>query len=492
MSDIIAKAMAKLNSIKIDILTQKSHEHTNKTLLDRFGINANNNVTVDGVERVGTSGATINDSATTSTTQTWSTNKLNADLARRKEAFINVKDFGAKGDGITDDTTSIQAAFDSLPNGGRILIPNGTYMINAVTGLRPKSKQTVSLSRYTTLKVIPNSTDSYRIFNITYVQDVTIEGGYLEGDKDNHLGTTGESGHGIVIGSQAANTVIRDIQISKMWGDGIYNGGAYASTNTKIYNVICDSNRRQGLSITFADGIVVRDSSFNNTGGALPEAGIDIEPNTGNIVRNVVIDNVKCNGNRSGLEVFGAAARPKQVTVINSEFTNNRDYGISTSHCFELSFRDCKSIGNKINLLMARENNDVTYSKCTFEGSKQQGVNMAVNLQRITSGIGTKDVTFEYCIFKNNGIEQAGTYDGCIIDNTDNKGVIERIAFNHCKFIDDQTAKTQRYGLTVVDNATISNVVLGVNNRFEGNLQNGINATGKNVYSITPILINPS
>jgi hypothetical protein len=41
---------------------------------------------------------------------------------------VNVKDFGAKGDGVTDDTAAIQSAID---NGGRVFFPVGTYIISA-------------------------------------------------------------------------------------------------------------------------------------------------------------------------------------------------------------------------------------------------------------------------------------------------------------------------------------------------------------------------
>ena len=47
-------------------------------------------------------------------------------LADRFSEVINVKDYGAKGDGVTDDTAAIQEAVDK---GGRIFIPAGRYML---------------------------------------------------------------------------------------------------------------------------------------------------------------------------------------------------------------------------------------------------------------------------------------------------------------------------------------------------------------------------
>ncbi|MBE9228700.1 glycoside hydrolase family 55 protein [Phormidium sp. LEGE 05292] len=45
---------------------------------------------------------------------------------------INVKtQFGAKGDGVSDDTAAIQAALNAYPNGGKIIyLPNGTYLVS--------------------------------------------------------------------------------------------------------------------------------------------------------------------------------------------------------------------------------------------------------------------------------------------------------------------------------------------------------------------------
>jgi len=51
----------------------------------------------------------------------------------RPEALpsVSVKDFGARGDGITDDRPAIQAAIDSLKHGGTISFPAGAYLMDS-------------------------------------------------------------------------------------------------------------------------------------------------------------------------------------------------------------------------------------------------------------------------------------------------------------------------------------------------------------------------
>ena len=51
----------------------------------------------------------------------------------------NVKDYGAKGDGVTDDTSSIQSCFDSamVDGGGLVIFPSGTYLVSDTLIIRP-------------------------------------------------------------------------------------------------------------------------------------------------------------------------------------------------------------------------------------------------------------------------------------------------------------------------------------------------------------------
>lgn len=59
-------------------------------------------------------------------------NDPGAVLRARSSLRLNVADFGAKGDGVTDDTLAIQAAIDKAENGGIIEIPRGTYKVRGL------------------------------------------------------------------------------------------------------------------------------------------------------------------------------------------------------------------------------------------------------------------------------------------------------------------------------------------------------------------------
>lgn len=55
-------------------------------------------------------------------------------------AVVNVLDYGAVGNGVANDTAAIQAAIDSLPNGGTVFFPTGTYLCS--TGLTVANNKT--------------------------------------------------------------------------------------------------------------------------------------------------------------------------------------------------------------------------------------------------------------------------------------------------------------------------------------------------------------
>ena len=51
--------------------------------------------------------------------------------AYKKLNWVNVRDFGAIGDGVANDTTAIQAAFDAAESEGVVYFPEGIYLRTA-------------------------------------------------------------------------------------------------------------------------------------------------------------------------------------------------------------------------------------------------------------------------------------------------------------------------------------------------------------------------
>ncbi len=105
--------------------------------------------------------------------------------------YLNIKDAGAKGDGVTDATSAIQRALKSY---SKIFVPSGTYMIDATPGLSVSSNQTIVFEDGAVFKVIPTSEKYYMIFNFSGKSNVNVTGGVFVGDRYSHQGTEGEWG----------------------------------------------------------------------------------------------------------------------------------------------------------------------------------------------------------------------------------------------------------------------------------------------------------
>lgn len=251
---------------------------------------------------------------------------------------VNVRNTGATGNGSTNDTAAIQAAVNQVGGtGGTVFVPAGTYMIDAEISVKLKSDMTFKLDSAAVLKAIPNSVGSYRIIQIFNLTNVNVIGGTIKGERNEHLlpgnmtmdGLNGQSGHGIRIW-EGSNIFIENVLARDCWGDGFYVGKA--SNNINFYSVVADANRRQGMSIVGADGVVVRDSIFKNTIGTPPQSGIDIEPNTGEAVNNVQLLNSQFIDNHgNGIQLWGGFGPISNVNIDKNTIINN-DRGIKIAY----------------------------------------------------------------------------------------------------------------------------------------------------------------
>lgn len=242
--------------------------------------------------------------------------------APASQLTVNVRNKGAKGDGRTDDTAAIQRAIDEVGGtGGTALVPDGTYMVNAngPKRLHLKSRMTLMLSPGATLKAIPNGEIESSVLKIAGVANVTVIGGTLEGDREQHQGTSGEYGMGIRIELGAEHITISGVTAKNMWGDGFF---VEAVKDVTLCSVVADHNRRQGLSVIEADGLLVTNSVFKNTRGTRPSAGIDLEPDRETqTITNVRISYSKFLDNAgAGILISG---RKGAHNISNVEITSN-------------------------------------------------------------------------------------------------------------------------------------------------------------------------
>lgn len=207
---------------------------------------------------------------------------------------VNVKQFGAKGDGVTDDTTQIQNAIDKC---NILNFDDSTYL---TTGLNLKSNSIIIFND-TSLKMKPNNLSTYGVLKINNIENINIYGFVkLIGDYLEHTGETGEFGHALsIIGSSNVN--IENVQCSYGWGDGCYIGPTDDLLNNPINiiinNLVCHHNRRIGLSITSGSKIIINNLITYNNGGTSPNGGFDIEPYNANNIIDVTINNIYCYSN---------------------------------------------------------------------------------------------------------------------------------------------------------------------------------------------------
>ncbi len=121
---------------------------------------------------------------------------------------LDVRRFGARGDGQTDDTPALQAAILSCPPGGRVVIPAGVYLTGP---LFLKSHITLELKRGATLALL---TDRSR-FPILPGTTFTAGGEYLLG-----------SWEGNPLDCFAAALTGLDVQDVRIIGPGTVDGQA--------------------------------------------------------------------------------------------------------------------------------------------------------------------------------------------------------------------------------------------------------------------------
>lgn len=105
---------------------------------------------------------------------------------------VSVRDFGATGDGVTDDRPAIQAAIDSLVNGGEVLFPPGDYLAGSL--MRVWRSGITLRGIAATLKLAPGANCSVvELASATpgvVLADIAVDGLTIDGNQADQTGGT--------------------------------------------------------------------------------------------------------------------------------------------------------------------------------------------------------------------------------------------------------------------------------------------------------------
>lgn len=226
-----------------------------------------------------------------------------------------------------------------------IVIEKGDYYVtahkNADVCLTIPSNSTLIIQG--SIRLRANAFPRYDIVRAIGNNIKIIGNGNIIGDKHTHLGTDGEWGMGIRFHG-ATNSSVRGLTIKDCWGDCIYVGGN--SKNVSIENCWLDHGRRQGISVTKADDVIIKNCKISNVSGTKPEYAIDLEPNANDTVDHITIENVETVACEGGvLATIGKRNVGKknigQVTIRNCKLSALSKYPILMKSCERVSIENC-------------------------------------------------------------------------------------------------------------------------------------------------------
>lgn len=205
---------------------------------------------------------------------------------------IDVRAYGAVGDGVTDDTAAIQAAFDAMiaVGGGNVVFSAAdTYLITEDLAIASCDDWEIDLCGSTIKMIDDAAVDAdHSILDIVGCDNWSIKNGTLDG---NIAGGGGRIPaqlpcHDCVVAG-CSNFAFENVVCKNSPVDGWYvqaNGGDQDSANFchngLWLHCIGTANARQGITFINAYDCSVIGGEYSYQSGLAPQAGIDIERNT--------------------------------------------------------------------------------------------------------------------------------------------------------------------------------------------------------------------
>ena len=331
----------------------------------------------------------------------------NTNLRTTKTNFhvtINVKDYGAVGDGVTNDVAAINSAVAALTNNSALYFPPGNYLCSSagITAISSVSNVTIygEGAKITNSSGINNNTlvinptcDSITIRDLAFKHTAASRGsgGAIRLYSDNSLISNclidGAGEFGVLISNESGgtndNSSIDNCTIENTQGDGLHIGQVsnIRATNLIISNtgddaigIVDDLNQNQTNRILVANANIYNAGTLGSSG-----CGVRIAEAT-----DVQLSNVQVyNSLEAGCYVTRASSTSdynSRIVIQNSTFTNCCSLvgprgAIWLEWCNDSVVRNCYTYNNSngygISLL---DCNDLLVNSCNVKTSPSRGI----------------------------------------------------------------------------------------------------------------------
>ncbi len=167
----------------------------------------------------------------------------NWSIASKTPRIINVKDFGATGNGVTDDYTAIMAAYAACAARDTLYFPTGTYIINHGTPYSLIFTQAINICGEGKGSIIYQKNDYDTIVYTGAMEFITVRDIYLKSDATS-------SGCASLDLTRIGNSIFSNI----MFSGGYYGVDAKGCLTNTWYNLRSDS----GVAVTNEIQLLVR------------------------------------------------------------------------------------------------------------------------------------------------------------------------------------------------------------------------------------------
>lgn len=399
------------------------------------------------------------------------------DLAKSLRQF-NIKDFGAKGDGLTNDSQAFRDASAAIEanGGGRLIIPYGTYIIGEQKYVNGQWKSAGYSRDLQNFYIHNSSVDTVIIeshgakikwasglrwgyFNLATGAALNQSAGgnamhigmafwlhgikrfamigelEIDGNKSNQIiGGVGNS-DGIQTWSEGVHAqYINNIYVENLYThhhllDGIYTSGNNIvdvpeanglQSQTTLINVVAEYNGRQGWSCGGG-------SLINAIGGSFSYQSADI--NTGSTPR-------------SGIDVEAENTTINNFTIIGAKMVSNRGSGLvaDAGYTKTITIEKCHIMDNGDASVWCTKSN-LTIRDSYLQGELLTGVD--------STNLLTKPHLVENCIITDS---QVGCEYGFKTGSFPISANAQGVTFNRCTFI-----MTGSVALGITSNSSISN-----------------------------------